>query len=252
MPDETIKHIATVFPINPEVLKPHSKIQRPRSIIKEYALNTSTHGIPSIARSEDIPSRIFWSISSTIFTGIMMYFIVQAIRNYFEYPSQTSVSVIVEWPQAFPAVTICNYCPLRYDRFIGPYFDYLKMLNLTNTTDTNNFTYEQSLYIGNFLIDKLNRNETLFDYFFSLDTMLMSCSYNGIRCSPANFTWFISVSFGICYTINAKLKNVDNGGIRYNSDNGGFGLLELRLYTHQHQYVPYLVLGKCQLTLLLS
>ena len=251
MPDETIQHIATVFPITPESLKPHPKFQRRISIVKEFSLNTSTHGIPSIARSTSIPNRIFWIISSVVFAGIMAFFVIQAIRAYFDYPSQTSVSVIVEWPQAFPALTICNYGMLRSDRFIGPYFDYLKMLNLTNTTDPNNLTYEQSSYIRDFLIYKLNRNETLYDYFYSLDIMLMYCDYNGIPCSSANFTQFITASFGSCYTFNARMKNVANGGIRYNADNGGNGLLQLRLYTHQHLYVPYVALGKCQVTLLL-
>lgn len=262
MPNETIEHVATVFPIDPEILKPHSKLKRTGSIIKEFGLNTSTHGIPSIARSETILNRIFWSISTLIFASIMTYFIVEAIIAYFQYPSQTSVSVIVEWPQAFPAVTICNYCPLRYDRFIGPYLNYLQMFNLTNITDINNlinitdinnFTYEQSLYIRDFLTYKLNQNETLYEYFYSLDIMLMSCNYNGISCSSANFTWFASASFGFCYTFNAKLKNAAvNDGIRYSSDNGGYGLLELRLYAHQQLYVPYLSYGKCQLTLLIS
>ena len=75
-------------------------------------------------------------------------------------------------------------------------------------------------------------------------THSIQCDYNGILCSSSNFTWFITASFGFCYTFNAKLKNVDNGGIRYNADNGGYDLLELRLYTHQHLYVPYVSFGK--------
>ena len=244
MPNETIQHIATVFPIDREALKPQSKFHRRVSIVKEFSLNTSTHGIPSIARSTSIPNRIFWTISSIVFAGIMIYFIVAAIRAYFEYPSQTSVSVIVEWPQAFPAVTICNYGMLRRDFFLGPYFDYLKMRNITNTTDTNNLTYEQSLYIRDFFVYKLNRNETLNGYFYSLDIMLMNCSYNAIPCSAANFTQFITSSYGYCYTFNAKLKNRPNGGVRNGSDYGGYGLLELRLYTHRQLYVPYMVAGK--------
>ena len=66
------------FPIDPEVLKPPPKLHRSGSIIKEFSLNTSTHGIPSIPRSESIPNRIFWSISSVIFAGMMIYFIIQA------------------------------------------------------------------------------------------------------------------------------------------------------------------------------
>ncbi|CAF3383250.1 unnamed protein product [Rotaria sp. Silwood1] len=240
MSNAIFKQATAVFPRNPEVLEPLPKRQRASSIIKEFSLNTSTHGLPGIARSQSIPNRIFWSISTLAFTGIMLYFIVQAIRAYFEYPSQTSVSIIFEWPQAFPAVTICNYSPIRYDKFIDPFLNYTNSLNLTNTTDTTNFTFTQSLYVRDFLVYKLNQGDSLKDFVYPLEAMMMSCTYNGLSCSAANFTWFLSPTYGMCYTFNAKLKNTINDGIRYNADNGGNGVLELRLYAHRHQYVPYL------------
>jgi hypothetical protein len=152
--------------------------------------------------------------------------------------------IIVEWPQAFPAVTICNYSPLRYDQFIGPFLNYTNALNLTNTTDTTQFDITQSYYIYDFLIDKLNQNEPLNDYFFSLETMMMNCSYNGLPCSVANFTWFTSPLFGMCYTFNAKLKDGTDADIKNSGDNGGTGVFQLSLYAHQQQYVPYLSNGK--------
>jgi Amiloride-sensitive sodium channel len=179
------------------------------------------------------------------FTGIMLFFVIKAIRAYFDYPSQTSVSVIFEWPHAFPEVTICNYSPLRYDRFIGPFLNYTNTFNITNTTDTNNFTTAQTSYIFQFLSYKLNRSESLNDLFYPLDGMMISCNYNGMSCSAVNFTSFITPTYGLCYTFNAKLKDAVNDGIRYNSDNGQTGILQVRLYAHEHQYVPYISQGNC-------
>ncbi|CAF4266703.1 unnamed protein product [Adineta steineri] len=213
MTKETIDHLATIFPINREALKSKSKHQRSVSILKEFSLNTSAHGIPSIARSHTIQNRLFWIVSS-----------------YFQYPTQTSVSFVTEWPQAFTAVTICNYSPIRYDRFIIPFLNYTNMVNLTNT---NSFTMELSLYIHDFLLYKINRNESINDFFYSLDSMMMSCVYNRMTCTTANFTWFLSPVYGLCYTFNALLKNVGITGLKYNSDNGINGLLDLRLYAHQ-------------------
>ncbi|CAF3660232.1 unnamed protein product [Rotaria sordida] len=238
--DATIKNATNIFSRKPEVLKQLPTVQRPGSIIKEFSLNTSTHGLPGIARSQSIPNRIFWSVSTLIFTGVMIYFIVQAIRAYFEYPTQTSVSTMFEWPQAFPAVTICNYSPIQYNKFIGPFLNYTNSLNLTNTTDTTQFTYTQSLYVADFINYKLNHEDSLKEFFYPLETMMISCEYNGITCSVANFTWFLTPSYGTCYTFNAKLKNAVNGGIRYNADNGRMGIFKLQLYAHRHQYVPYL------------
>ena len=238
-----VENSSVVSPSDSQEFRMPVKPQRTRSIIREFSLNTSTHGIPGIARSESKHNRIFWSISLLIFTGAMTYFIVQAIQAYFAYPTQTSVSIVHEWPQAFPAVTICNYSPLIYDRFIEPFLNYTNSLQLTNTSDTTNFTIEQASYIQDYLTYKLNRNESLQDFFYPLESMLISCSYNRLTCTAANFTWFISPSYGLCHTFNAKLKDSFGDTLKYNADNGENGKLELHLYIHQHQYVPYLSNG---------
>ncbi|CAF3833670.1 unnamed protein product [Rotaria sp. Silwood1] len=46
--------VATVCPINKTTIEPDRKRHEWRSIIQEFALNTSTHGIPGIARSQNI------------------------------------------------------------------------------------------------------------------------------------------------------------------------------------------------------
>ncbi|CAF1227990.1 unnamed protein product [Adineta steineri] len=221
----------------------NKKRQRVGSVIKEFGLNTSAHGFPGIARSQTIHNRVFWTVSLLIFLGVMIYFVTESIIAYFQYSTQTSVTVVVEYPQAFPAVTVCNYSPLRYDRFISPFLNYTNARNLTNTTNTTNFTMEQASYIQEFLIYKLNQNESLNDYFYSLDSMMVSCNYNNMPCTTTNFTWFISPLYGLCYTFNALLKSTGQAGLHYNGDNGGNVLLELSFYVHRKQYVPYVSNG---------
>lgn len=242
--DTTIKHVATLFPINAEFLKPEPQLQRPRVIIRDFSLNTSTHGIPGIARSQSIHNRIFWSVSFVTFTGITFYFIIQAILAYFQYPTQTSISYSNQWPQAFPAVTICNYFPYRYDRFIEPFLNYTNTFNLTNTTDTSTFTAQQASSIFDYLQYKLNRNESLKDFYYPLNSMLIKCAYNGLNCSAADFIEFISPVYGLCYTFNDLAKHINNGEVHFNNENGYSGQLELELYVHSHQYVPFVSDGK--------
>ncbi len=245
MTDSTIKNLATIFPINAEALKPDPSAHRRRSIVREFSLNTSTHGLAGIARSESIPNRIFWSATTLIFTGVMCYFVVEAISDYFQYPTQTSITIAVEWPQDFPAVSICNYSPLRYDRFIGPFLNYTNSLNLTNTNDTTTFTQKEASYIRDFLGYKINRDEPLVDFFYPLSAMLLQCVYNGFPCSATDFTPFNSPSYGLCYTFNGKSNNISGSKIRLNTDYGGKGILLLRLYAQSHEYVPYVSAGKC-------
>jgi hypothetical protein len=244
MTDSTTNHVATNFPIDAEVLKPDPQFHRRRSIIREFSLNTATHGIPSIARSQNIPNRIFWIVSTLVCTGVMLFFIVQSIINFFNYPTQTSVSIIVDRSQPFPAVSICNYSPLRFDTFIGPFLNYTNSLGLTNTTDNSTISSDQANYIRDFFQYLFNNDyiASLTAYLFPLQSMLLSCSYNGQSCNTTDFISFVSSTYGICYTFNAKLKS-NQTRLRTVTDNGGPGKLQLRLYAYSNQYVPYVSEG---------
>ena len=227
----------------------HPSLSPVRAIIRDFSHNTSSHGIPGIARSSSTVNRSYWILSTLTFTAIMIYFITEAIRAYFDYPTLTLVTIKETAIQPFAAVTLCNYSPLRYDRFIGPFFNYTNQLNMTNTTDPSNFTEEQSLYIRDFFQFKMNRNETLTDYFFPLKSMLLSCQYNGLHCSSKDFIQFVSSMYGYCYTFNAQAKTIRNSTLYTQTENGGLGFLELELYIHSHQYVPYMKNGRSQLDL---
>ena len=77
MSDTNTKRVIVDNLMSPEVVEPVRKRRRARSIINEFFLNTSTHGLPGIARSESIHNRLFWIATLSCFTGIMLYFITQ-------------------------------------------------------------------------------------------------------------------------------------------------------------------------------
>ena len=230
----TIKHLTKIFPINKDSLKPNDREEKPGVIVKEFCLNTSAHGFAGIARSRNLFSCLFWTIPTLGFLSVMIFFIVKAIMNYREYPTQTSVDIVNQWPLAFPAVTICNYSPLRYDTFKEPF------LNYTNATEISD---ETAMYIDQFIFNSALENNYSNIYFFPLTSLLISCSYNDLPCNSTNFATFSVRDYGACHTFNARLKSIPNGGIRYNSDNGGTGILKLEMYIHRHQYVPYVRKG---------
>ena len=216
---------------------------RRRSILRGFALSTSTHGLPGIARSQSKHNCIFWTASFCIFTGVMIYFVSQSIMAYFQYATQTSVSIVVERSQAFPAVSICNYQPVIYDRLIGPFLNYTNSRNLTNTTDTTTLTPKQAEYLHDFLQYEVNRNATMEQYFFPLQFMMIDCAYNGMHCTTDDFIGFTSSAHGACYTFNPKLKGSNQSAPRRTTDMGGSGRLQLFLYTQSHLYTPYVAGG---------
>lgn len=210
-----------------------------RVIVREFFLNTSAHALPGIARSKSIHNRVFWSISFVAFTGIMSFFVTRAIMDYFEYPTKFNTDFAEEFPQYFPAFSLCSASPLRLDKVLEPYLNYTRSLNLSISNDTTSWTARDASYVLNFIARKLNRNESLLEYYFPLSSLMYSCTFNAMPCSPANFTSFNSPAYGLCYTFNAKMKN-SNDVVRYANDNGGDGTLDLSFYIHLHQHVPFL------------
>ena len=252
-PNETPIHTAVVAdmskkPIaftNPRATpNDEKKMRRRRSIIQEFSLNTSTHGLPGIARSESVHNRVFWTISFVCFTGVMIYFVTTAIINYFNYPTQFDLNVIREWPQYFPAVSICNASPFRLDRLIQPFFNYTRSRNKSTPSNASTIPPSLIMELGDFIIEQLNTNAALEQYLFDISSMLYTCQYNSMPCTAADFIQFTSASYGLCYTFNAKMKNSSAQKVRYGNANGGDGILELELYTHNHQSIPYFVKGK--------
>lgn len=220
------------------------KLRRRRSIVKEFSLNTSTHGLPGIARSASIHNRIFWIVSFLCFTGIMIYFVTRAMMSYFDYPTQIDLDIIREWPQYFPAVSICNLSPFRLDRFLDAFSNYATARNLTNSTNLTAIPPSLVPYLFHFITTILNTNDSLEALLYPLSSMLYKCTFNSRPCSAGDFITFTSASYGLCYTFNAKMQNGNKSTVRYGNQYGGNGDLELELYVHSHQYVPYIWLSK--------
>ena len=239
MSDAVVQQVATILPIDTKRTKPQVKAPRRRSIIREFALNTSTHGIPGIARGRSKYSRLFWTVSLLIFAGIMLFFIVSSIQEYFEYPTQTLVSINEDWNQPFPAVTICNRSPMRFDRVIEPFLEYTNERGITNTNDTVIVTKLLNAHFYDFVRHKFNRNEAVDELFHSLDELLVSCTYNLVPCSAADFEPFLSSIYGRCYTFNGKAHHIRNETVLRVTEHGGGGTLTLQLYAHSHQYIPH-------------
>ena len=236
MPDPIIEHVPTVLPPDPNAPVAEERLARRRSIVRKFALHTSTHGLPGIARGQTTHNRLFWSISLLIFTAIMLYFVIRSIQDFFRYPTQTLVSLVEDSEQPFAAITICKYSAIRFDRFIVPFLAYTNERNLTNTTDITVLSQAQFRYAQLFLVDSVNRNQSVEQYFYSLDDLLIDCTYNSMNCSTADFVSFQTPTQR-CFTFNGKANRIRNGSLYYTTDNGDDGTLKLRLYSHSHQYV---------------
>lgn len=244
---DIIAQVITNHPMNPDI-NSNSGYHRRVSIFREFALNTTTHGVAGIARSRSLANRIFWAVSCMSFTGVMLYFIIIAICAYFEYPTQTKISIASRRIRYFPALTICNACGIRADALETPFNDYIAFLNMTNGNDSPMVNNEAD-FIRQFFPRLINSGQSLDKYVFPLNSMLMYCQYAGSNCSAEDFIEFDSSAYGRCYTFNAKTKN---GTLHQNYEMDSTGKLTLRLYIHAHQYISYSVEGKVNLLIIFT
>ncbi|CAF1324566.1 unnamed protein product, partial [Didymodactylos carnosus] len=164
-------------------------------------------------------------------------------RQYYSYPTQTSVQIRLESGMNFPAVTICSGNPFRYDKIRMPLNYYIVQNNISS--DPTSMTYFQSVSaMFNFILELFNENniDQIRSYGFQLDDILLNCTYNGIDClhnSNKVFVESISITLGNCYTFNAKtltqslykINDIEKGLILENG-------LVLTLYINSELYTP--------------
>ncbi|XP_013421470.1 degenerin deg-1-like [Lingula anatina] len=76
--------------------------------------NTTAHGLGNVLRYRNSKSRrIMWILLFLAGLGALIYFVSQLAVKYFEWPTETDVTVELEPRLDFPAVTICNENPVK-------------------------------------------------------------------------------------------------------------------------------------------
>jgi hypothetical protein len=183
--------------------KPSARVflqRRRQSMIINYSLTTSTHGLRSIAAAYNTLHRVFWIVAFVGSFICMSGFVIFEILQYLAFPTQINVEIISKRNMPFPAVTICSANPFRSDHMYNALNAYVEESGMNVT--------KEHLHILTFamLVDLINQNRTseLSQIGFQLSDILLECSYNGMNCS-ANFVRSLSPIFGNCYTFNWKV-----------------------------------------------
>lgn len=176
--------------------------QRCRSIIVDYLIAASTHGLRSVGRAYSTGNRLFWVLIFIVASGFMCFFAISAVLQYFAYPTQTKVEITLDLAMAFPAVTICSGNANRYDKMNTSLVNFFHRLYSINATFNQSVLDSLALPL---YADLFNRNQTQEwrEIGFQPSDMLLACSYNGIDCSNT-FTPLVSSVLGNCCTFNWK------------------------------------------------
>lgn len=180
---------------------------------------TSMHALPNIIRSTYWSIRLFWTLLLLIGLGVGIFFCHLSTKSYFQFDVNVNVKTIEENPAIFPSVSFCNLNP----------FDGIRSKNyMTNILQQNNLNslineiknssnsppvisiVQQAMYVlkANAFAESYQNESFLKNLGYSLQDMIVSCYYNGIRCNLTNdFEWFFSFEYGSCYKFNSKVNH---------------------------------------------
>ena len=78
-------------------------------IIKNWFLNSPTHGIRRISQAKSILGRVFWSLIFLIFTTLMSISIYTIIMKFIASPTKISLTVRqIRDPDHIPTISFCK------------------------------------------------------------------------------------------------------------------------------------------------
>ncbi|XP_071953220.1 epithelial sodium channel subunit alpha-like [Antedon mediterranea] len=77
---------------------------------------TTAHGIPQITSAKTKRRKVSWMLLVLFALGMFLYQTQELMVQYFKYDFDTNIEIKYSRKLDFPAVTICNINPIKYDR----------------------------------------------------------------------------------------------------------------------------------------
>lgn len=221
--------------IEPNELSRDKPINRQNRVIKligEWAMSSTSHGLPNFVRHESKVLKVMWAMAVLASWTYCFYLIITSIITFFNYSTVSSIKKINEAPTDFPAVDICNQNP----------FDGSKLEVALNLKEyLNEYNASKSIKDGKILADEtlnelliiIYRNQSYFDLNeigYSLNTILKNCRFQGKTCNHSDFIRYQNFYYGNCYSFNSGYdSNGNKTGIKKTTKPGWRNGLQLEL-----------------------
>ena len=203
--------------------------------LKELALSTSIHAIPSITRSPRVITKILWIFFFLLASGFCAYFLFESIMHFLRFEVTTSVRYVYEKNATFPMITFCNKNSFTTNYAFELLNDIIKREKInsiiTSKSNIDNITratalaqlYAKSDYLNNTLKKKLGTQ---------IQDMLITCTFGSIDCTAEDFEWYYDYLYGNCYRFNSgKNSRGDDLELKKIKFTSRFDGLKLVLYS---------------------
>lgn len=247
--------------------KSNSKKAEIKKLLKSWSDKTSMHGISNIAESKSWLRRTIWILAFLVCTTYCLYckfyllsIFMDKTKYFFKYLSfiipiamidsfllfmqeltTTNVQNIRQNEHEFPAVTICNLNPFNTANNETKTFieDILRENGYSLSVDNDSTAHETmsdiiALFKAGIAYQYSKKNisfETIKNMSFSLDQLLVSCSFKGSTCDAKNFTHFFSYEYGNCYIFNARASDENEQKDALRIHTGQMYSLKLELFS---------------------
>ncbi|CAD5123861.1 DgyrCDS12167, partial [Dimorphilus gyrociliatus] len=224
------------------------------SLIGGLAEKTGMHGLPNVQRSSSHCRKFFWLFITVSGLGLLIWQIVMAVQQFYSYPT-TTTEISQNTPSLqFPAVTICNLNPVRVHAIHEAGED-IRSLFRGRESNENGEVNDRPPKFFNWDTEEddiededFTRSTKFIQYFAALEpkdrkaigsnisSLLISCTFNGRKCGPKNFTYFSNYLYGNCFTFNAFLSKNSSKRLVSNKPGPLYGL-SMTLFINQGEYV---------------
>lgn len=189
-------------------------------IVKLFS-HSSIDGVPQIVTSRNRLQTCIWLLSFLCAVAYCASLIIDSVISYYNFDVVYDLSIVDTHQVEFPGITFCNVNLLDYtnvklkklmnrtDWPLDLSEDFLTNLDRFNYTRQNmtNTLAEVAYSMTN--IFKINTNYSV--GFYSLNQMLISCTFNGRTCNTSYFITRPTRNYGVCYVFNTSAIYVTSG-----------------------------------------
>jgi hypothetical protein len=165
---------------------------REKSLFIEFTESTTLHGIRNVFCGDSKLRRFIWFLCVLGSTACFVWNFTCLLQSYLKDEVITRVIAVNQDNATFPAVTICNFNPIR--------------LSYMQTTHQNvSYSEIYAAYMLNETADYSFDSTTTYTFFLNashqIDHILLQCTLQGTKCLPSDFKK-VFTNMGVCYTFD--------------------------------------------------
>ncbi|XP_070563558.1 uncharacterized protein [Ptychodera flava] len=195
------------------------------SLTREFASNTTWHGLPRICAAKTTLAMSIWAIVCAATLGLFLYQGSGMLSRYFSFPIEVSITEVPNSEMLFPAVTVCNTNKLRASALEkSKYYRFVAMTRQAGFNpyyvpcEPNDFQCNSGIHcVKKYLVcDGIYHCPDTSDE-FGCDYHSYECSRNQIKCETGGPS-------GICIDDSKQCDGVEDcyqGGDEANCDTYG-------------------------------